>query len=277
MIPCVQFRLLASLVALIKAWDWPTNDLNAVQYYLYIGDQEPFIFNIDDDPSELLEHGFNPDNPTKILAHGWVDHVITYVPRFNEAYNNDPNEHFNVIGIEWYRLANVMNYLEAAENSNRVGAHVGTNLVAKILFDQLGQNPNQIHAIGHSLGAHLVGHLGRAVQVAGHDPIARVTPLDPAKPWFDIVGEEHRVLPTDAKLVDVIHTNSGDLWDTALSMPWNVGDVDFYPNGGHHQPDCIEACIGTACLDIPLIDIFMGESLFESITGLECNVLDATL
>ena len=110
-------------------------------------------------------------------------------------------------------------------NSNRVGAHVGSNLVAKILIGQLGQNPDQIHAIGHSLGAHLVGHLGRAVQQEGYGPISRVTPLDPAKPWFDIVSEEYRVLPTDAVLVDVIHTNSGNLWDTALSMPWIVGKL----------------------------------------------------
>ena len=29
---------------------------------------------------------------------------------------------------------------------------------------QLGQNPDQIHAIGHSLGAHLVGHFARTIK-----------------------------------------------------------------------------------------------------------------
>ena len=33
--------------------------------------------------------------------------------------------------------------------------------------------------------------------------------LDPAKPYFDLVSEERRMLPTDAEFVDVIHTNSG--------------------------------------------------------------------
>ena len=251
--------LFCSLTFSVQALDWPTNDLNAVEYYLYVGEQEPFIFKIDVDPVELLNHGFNPENPTKIFAHGYVDHAITYTPPLNEAYNNDPEEHYNVIGIEWYRLANIYNYIEAATNTNRVGAHVGSNLVSKIFMDELGQTSDQIHAIGHSLGAHLVGHIGRAVQAEGKDPIKRVTALDPAKPFFDIVSLDYRVQPTDAVLVDVIHTNSGDLWESALSMPWVVGDVDFFPNGGEHQPGCTEACIGTACLDIPLIDMFNGK------------------
>lgn len=252
----ISHSLFCSIAFSVQALDWPTNDLNAVEYYLYVGDQEPFIFKIDVDPVELLNHGFNPEYPTKIFAHGYVDHAITYTPPLNEAYNNDPEEHYNVIGIEWYRLANIYNYIEAAENTNRVGDHVGTNLVSKIFMDELGQTSDQIHAIGHSLGAHLVGHLGRAVQAEGKDPIKRVTALDPAKPYFDIVSQDYRVQPTDAVLVDVIHTNSGDLWESALSMPWVVGDVDFFPNGGKHQPGCTEACIGTACLDIPLIDMF---------------------
>ena len=40
---------------------------------------------------------------------------------------------------------------------------------------QLGQNPDQIHAIGHSLGAHLVGHIGRSVENATGHKMARVT------------------------------------------------------------------------------------------------------
>ena len=36
---------------------------------------------------------------------------------------------------------------------------------------QLGQNPDQIHAIGHSLGAHLVGRIGRSVE---NEPLGHV-------------------------------------------------------------------------------------------------------
>ena len=80
--------------------------------------------------------------------------------------------------------------------------------------------------------------------------------LDPAKPYFDLVSEEMRLLPTDAEFVDVIHTNSGEIWNGALSLPEPVGQVDFYPNGGSHQAGCTEVCIGTSCIGIDLVDLF---------------------
>ena len=65
-----------------------------------------------------------------------------------------------------------------------------------------------------------------------------------------------RLLPTDATFVDVIHTNSGEIWNGALSLPEPVGQVDFYPNGGSHQAGCTEVCIGTSCIGIDLVDLF---------------------
>lgn len=38
---------------------------------------------------------------------------------------------------------------------------------------------------------------------------------------------------TDAKFVDVIHTNGRHL---GMILP--AGHVDYYPNGGEHQPGC---------------------------------------
>ena len=83
--------------------------------------------------------------------------------------------------------------------------------------------------------------------------------MEPAKPYFDIVDIEHRIQSTDGQFVDVIHTNSGNLWDGGLSFPEPLGQVDFYPNGGDHQPGCAQICVGSACLDIDLIDLFGGE------------------
>ena len=40
---------------------------------------------------------------------------------------------------------------------------------------QLGQSHALIHASGHSLGAHVVGHIGRAVEKSTGSKIARVT------------------------------------------------------------------------------------------------------
>lgn len=57
--------------------------------------------------------------------------------------------------------------------------------------------------------------------------------MDPAGPSYESNGYQVRVDPTDAKFVDIIHTN-GDV--TALTgsagMISQTGHVDFYPNGG---------------------------------------------
>ena len=65
------------------------------------------------------------------------------------------------------------------------------------------------------------------------------TGLDPAAPGFDFDDTAIRLDPSDAMFVDVIHS---DVRDSALSKALGLqrpcGHVDFYPNGGKHQPGC---------------------------------------
>ena len=68
------------------------------------------------------------------------------------------------------------NYFLAANNAVRVGKHSGEVIGVDLLMNGLGQTPDQIHAIGHSLGGHVVGHFGRSVkELGGQGQIARVT------------------------------------------------------------------------------------------------------
>lgn len=60
----------------------------------------------------------------------------------------------------------------------------------------------QVHIIGHSLGAHTAGYAGAMVPGLG-----RITGLDPAEPFFQGMPAHVRLDPTDAELVDVIHTD----------------------------------------------------------------------
>ena len=71
--------------------------------------------------------------------------------------------------------------------------------------------------------------------------------MDPAGPLFDIANPSVRLDRGDAKFVDVIHT---DIRLTSLGIVGSfgvgrpIGDVDFYPNGGYHQPGCRDFTIG---------------------------------
>ena len=81
---------------------------------------------------------------------------------------------YNVIAVHWTPLATWDNYFVAAKNAVRVGQYSGQTVGLYMLIHGLGQTPDQIHAIGHSLGAHLVGHFARTIK-NDVGPISRVT------------------------------------------------------------------------------------------------------
>ena len=95
----------------------------------------------------------------------------------------------------------------AANNAIKVGKAVGEQVVAGMLIGDLGQDPNKIHAIGHSMGGQVVGNVGKAAFQFSSQKIARVTGLDVAQQYFDSHLAEDTISPNDAKLVDIMHTN----------------------------------------------------------------------
>ena len=51
-------------------------DLSKVTFYLWTperGLEDPFEFKAGVNPNELLAHNFDPNRPTKFIAHGWTD------------------------------------------------------------------------------------------------------------------------------------------------------------------------------------------------------------
>lgn len=116
-----------------------------------------------------------------------------------------------------------------------------------------GTPKSAFHLIGHSAGTHVVG-VGSAALKSGR--VSRITGrllnrvgafrsiicndslfigLDPGR--YPTYNSDIELDITDADFVEIVHTNGGtDLDDRAIFDA--IGHVDFYANGGHHQPGC---------------------------------------
>ncbi len=71
-----------------------------------------------------------------------------------------------------------------------------------------------------------------------------LTGLDPAAPGFTSQPAQARLDASDAQFVDVIHTDVSNGWfwfNMGIQQP--IGDVDFYPNVGGHQPGCTQSLL----------------------------------
>lgn len=107
--------------------------------------------------------------------------------------------------------------------------HVG-KCVGQLIDRILETGTRNIHLIGFSLGAQLANFASIAVRPY---TIKRITGLDPALPLFMGVPKDDKLDPSDAKFVDVYHTNS-----FVQGKVERCGHVDFYFNGGIIQPGC---------------------------------------
>ncbi|XP_067624561.1 pancreatic triacylglycerol lipase-like [Eurosta solidaginis] len=187
---------------------------------------------------EELADRFKPDINTKILVHGWKSSSTSNsIQGIRNAYIDRGN--VNVFAINWSDQASNIYYLAPARYTVQVGRAVAQ--LIDLLVEEKGANPQTIHLIGHSLGAHIMGYAGSYTKYR----VGRITGLDPARPAFEgIMGPENHLDVTDAEFVDVIHTCAG-----VLGFKRPIGAVDFYPNGGGaFQPGCNQlALIFTGC------------------------------
>ncbi|XP_035727793.1 uncharacterized protein LOC118444057 [Vespa mandarinia] len=214
------------------------------------------------DITGLKESPFESENPTKILIHGWTDSANTYwLQDFRQNYLTIGN--YNVISINWFP-ASLKEYGIAAKLTRQIGKYIAEML--DFLVSQTGLSLDDVHILGHSLGAHVAGFAG--MKVSG--TIGRITGMDPARPGFESSNLNDlriRLDSRDAKFVDIIHTCAG-----TLGFIRSIGHVDFYPNGGtFRQPGCpvfsAQYCSHARAHD------FMGESIINPLTfsAVQCN------
>jgi len=207
---------------------------------LSLEDESTFIPNIE---TVFMSHGYQSSAEGK---HGCEKFVQTY---------NKAGRDLQVICIDWRNLAslgvwdvikNKGPYNGEAQNCVDVGWWMGRLLAS--LVEKTGLEVSKVHLIGHSLGAHVVGMMGRTFTSISGKQVARVTGLDPAGPLFvrDEYGlKKHMIGQDSATFVDIIHTDGGfdpyafNLVHLSDSTEYGaleaLGHADFYPNGGSYQ------------------------------------------
>lgn len=139
-----------------------------------------------------------------------------------------------------------------AYNAEKLGKFVAIGL------SNLDIPGNNIHLIGHGLGAHLMGSAGRyfaSQNIKKHEKIARITGLDPTSLCFKDSLVFYRLSVDDATFVDIIHSSPGDI---GIEEP--IGHADFYPGGLEGiQPACWYALM---CPHIMSIH-YLAESVYK--------------
>ncbi|XP_045493749.1 pancreatic triacylglycerol lipase-like [Colias croceus] len=213
---------------------------------------------INGDANSVRNSNYNSNVPLKIVVHGWTGSLNSVLnARIKDAFLAISD--VNVVVVDWHALA-AGNYVTAVVGVPSVGQHLG-NFV-NWLLNTGGGNWNNVHFVGFSLGAHIVGIAGR--QVGGR--ARRVTGLDPAGPlWYTNSNALNR---NAGQYVEVIHTNVD-----AMGIRSAIGDTDFYPNGGRHQP----GCNNDQCAHSRAYDLFASSIRTNHFQGRLCSNLNQAL
>ncbi|CAF4175206.1 unnamed protein product, partial [Rotaria sp. Silwood2] len=201
-------------------------DVIRATFYLYTRDSRKTRTEI----SRYTNLGsWSANKPTKVCIHGFVDSMNTpwWIDMKNALLDA---EDVNVILVDWSN-GNGFPYTKATANTQVVGAEIA--LLINYMIEDHGAKAADFHVIGHSLGSHVSGYVGK--RVAG---LGRISGLDPAGPYFENTDPVVRLDPTDALFVDVIHTDGAHNLLLGLGTLQRMGHADFYPNGGSDQPSC---------------------------------------
>ncbi|XP_073835543.1 vitellogenin-1-like [Musca autumnalis] len=171
---------------------------------------------------------FDINKKVAIFVSGWhSDSNESYIQDFANAYNCRGD--YNFVYLNTAAAIQTL-YTWSAYNTEEIG-----NILAESLRKFTERVPvENIHVIGHSLGAQIVGKTGRQYKNLTGQSLPHITGLDPANPCFNEGETLSGISRGDASFVDIIHTNPG-----VAGIPESVGDVDFYPGGkGPIKPGC---------------------------------------
>ncbi|XP_023579892.1 lipase member I [Octodon degus] len=219
--PCLEFSKLTvkdSLKELfiprlkISLMLYTRNNFNCAKSLFEQNNSLNINFNIHKKTVWLI-HGYRPMGSTPSWLHNFVWILLN-------------KEDMNLVVVDWNQGAATFIYNRAVKNTRKV-AVILSRYIQNLLMR--GASLGNFHFIGMSLGAHICGFVGKIF----HGELGRITGLDPAGPKFSGKPSNSRLDYTDAKLVDVLHSDAHGL---GIQEP--LGHIDFYPNGGIKQPGC---------------------------------------
>ncbi|CAH1639507.1 unnamed protein product [Spodoptera littoralis] len=199
----------------------------------------------------------------------FVSGFATYINRttahlVRETFKHVPNSYLIIIDHSAYTNNTdgpITSYGRSVQHVYSIGAKLAQMLVQ---LNQGGIRASHIHAIGHSLGSQMLGHVGANFIKATGYKIGRITALDPAGPCFKNSLKEEQIRAGMADYVEVYHCDDGGLGTSSV-----LGDTDFYMNKGSDQPKCnfpsVNKCSHKAC-----VAMWMA-SVTHRFTARQCN------
>ncbi|XP_052740187.1 pancreatic triacylglycerol lipase-like [Bicyclus anynana] len=210
---------------------------------------------VNNNANSIRNSNYNGNRQTKVISHGWNSNGNSGVNTMvRDAFLAAGD--FNVIVLDWRGAASGV-YTTSVRAVPDVGRQLANFLV--FLFRTAGGNWNNVHLVGHSLGAHVMGNAGRA---APNRPV-RVTGMDPAGPQWG--GNANALNRNSGVYVESIHTDGG-----LLGIMDPISDADFYPNGGRNpQPGCFTS----ACSHSRAYEFFASSVRTNHFGGRRCNNL----
>ncbi|XP_055859351.1 pancreatic lipase-related protein 2-like [Episyrphus balteatus] len=210
----------------------------------------------------LKKSNFNSNHPTRIIIHGWQNsHQSELNVVIREALLQVMD--CNVISVDWSRRLNyfTLNYLSATYMVPKVGVKVAK--LIDFLVDEGEMSLDDLHVIGHSLGAHVSGIAGKNVRTG---EVHTIIGLDPAGPLYEDAKNEERLTKDDARYVEVIHTNGG-----TLGFLEPIGHADFYANGGQVQPGCFKIDVVGLCAHLRSYWYYAESIIENSFKSMKCQ------